>query len=319
MSFRNISVYLPVVILWLVYVALTFLAPVTAATAQLGITPVGLAIIRITVALPYLLAWIAGGYCVLTLLASVHALPEKEDRLAFKHIAIGVLVLVGGLALSSLFGSARSYLIHNADAVRSLTVLTNYVHVLAPLLGFAFIFSAGGHLRRAGTTADLPWGWMATGVMALMVFVVLYFWLIFTNPNRQVSTEPDVAATYYLSDPLIVATIVLPFLVATTLGFFSVFRIARYSRGVTGYVNKRSASFLVNGLLLVIAGSLLLQALLSLGSSRLLHLGLGPLLLVIYVFIALQTLGFIFLALGAEKLSALERVMKKYGARSEIV
>jgi hypothetical protein len=54
------------------------------------------------------------------------------------------------------------------------------------------------------------------------------------------------------------------------------------------------------------------MAVLSIGTARLTGIGLGLLLLIVYILIGTQTLGKVFVAIGASKLAAIERVMEKY-------
>ncbi|HTK05388.1 MAG TPA: hypothetical protein VL500_07415 [Candidatus Eisenbacteria bacterium] len=312
MNSRKLSAYAATVLAWTAYFTATLLAPKAAGSNPWGISPLGLLLLQLSIALPYLLTWLAGCYGVLTLRTAVRTMPDKEDAKSFARIADGVLVLLCGLVVTSFLSAARSYLRDAPQATASLTILTNYVYILAPLVGFSFIYIGSGHLRRGTSAADLPRGWGALGALILGSFAALYAWLIYTNPTRQVSTEAGIQASYYLPDALIVATIVLPFLASCVVGLLAVLRLARYYRGVSGYVYKKSTLYFIDGLLFVIFGAVLLQALQSLGSSRLLGIGLGPLLLVIYAFLIAQGLGFVFVALGAKQLSAIERVMSKY-------
>ena len=312
MNARKFSAYVATVLAWSVYFTATLLAPKQTGSNPWGISALGLLLLQLSIALPYLLTWLAGCYGVLTLRTAVRTMPDKEDARAFARIADGVLVLFLGLVVTSFLSAAKSYLRDDLQATAVLTILTNYAYIIAPLVGFSFIYVGSGHLRRGTSAADLPRGWGSLGALILASFSALYVWLIYTNPTRQFSTDPGVQATYYLPDALIVATIVLPFLAACTIGLLAVLRLARYYRGVSGYLYKRSTLHFINGLLFVIFGSVLLQALQSLGSGRLLGVGLGPLLLIIYVFLIAQGLGFVFVALGAKQLSAIERVMSKY-------
>ncbi|HTM68515.1 MAG TPA: hypothetical protein VL426_04395 [Candidatus Binatia bacterium] len=310
MTTRHTRAYLVTLALWTAYAALNFLTPTTENNA-LGLSPVSLALIRVSIVVPYLLAWLAGTYGALTLFDAAKSMPEKEDRSAFRQIAMGILILLGGVIVTSFVSGIRSYMMPSGRDVSSFVIVINYLYVFVPLAGFFYIFNGAGRLRGAPGT-ELSAAWAICGTALLLLFSALYVWLIFTNPTRQTSSDPKIAPSYFLPDAAIVLTIVIPFLATCVLALLAILRLLRYYRGVTGFLYKRSSLHLMYGLLGVITGSLLLQALLSLGSGRLLGLGLGPLLLVIYVFLIVQTLGYVFVALGARKLAAVERVMAKY-------
>src|SRR5688500_8808665 len=252
MNIRKLSAYAAVTLAWSVYFAATILAPRQANSNPWNITPFGILLLQMSIALPFLLTWLAGCYGVLTLRTAVRTMPDKEDAAAFAWIADGVLALLCGLILTSFLGVARSYLRTDPQAIVTLTVLTNYIYILAPLVGFSFIYRGSGHLHRGSSAADLPRTWSVLGALILVSFSALYVWLIFTNPSRQISRLPSGQATYYLSDALILATIVMPFLAACVIGLLAILRLAQYYRGVTGYLYKRSTINFISGLLFVI-------------------------------------------------------------------
>lgn len=313
---REKMIYGGVFVLWIGYFLLGQYAPKQ--PSPYSFSPVATILLTLSIAVPFLVAWIAGCYAGTTLLLSVPTMQEKEDKIAFTRIAYGMFSLIGGLIIASLIGSAKPYVVGDATLTAVLTIITNYLYILGPLVGFACIFSGSGHLRR--TEGDrLLSGWLPALGVGLALFSAVYLWLTFTNTTRQVGVSAQIQASYFLSDALIVATIILPFLVTQVLTFFSVARLVDYYRSSTGAIYKQAATYLIVGCLSVMGGADLLQALLSLGSTRLLGLGLGALLLIVYAFLAFKTFGFFYLALGARKLATIEKVMQKYESSKEPV
>jgi hypothetical protein len=58
----------------------------------------------------------------------------------------------------------------------------------------------------------------------------------------------------------------------------------------------------------LVAGSVLLQGFLSLGVARLIKLGLVNILLLIYLFLAVQLVGYLLIAWGSKRLTKIETV-----------
>jgi hypothetical protein len=138
----------------------------------------------------------------------------------------------------------------------------------------------------------------------------MYFWLdsIFTNEIRTVTPDPRIPATYYLKDSLIVLTIVIPSFLAWLMGIRTILNLDNYSRRVEGSIYRRALSALSWGIWAVIAGSVFLQGLQSLGSARLFKLGLAKLIIIIFALLTIQLLGYALVALGAKRLNKIETV-----------
>jgi hypothetical protein len=62
------------------------------------------------------------------------------------------------------------------------------------------------------------------------------------------------------------------------------------------------------GILVLVIAGIFLQAILSLGGERIPQLGLGGVLGLMYVFLAVQAAGYWLTALGTKKLTRIERI-----------
>lgn len=185
-----------------------------------------------------------------------------------------------------------------------LTILTNYTHVFFPLAGF--ILMLRGLRIHANTVPQSIPSAARSGERVIQsigltfLIAVAYIWLVFTNPNRQFPLTPDSPASYYLSDPMLVLTIIFPLLTSWALGIFVALETNHRLINL-GFGGR--AKPLMNGILLIIFSSILLQLLLSLGSSRLLALGTGGILLLIYIFVGMQATGYFLLAKGTKTIA----------------
>jgi uncharacterized protein YacL len=314
---KNIYIYGGVALVWVGYLLLTFFTPHASSplTEQLSTTQIFL--LRFSIVAPYLFIWLIGCYGGLALYAYAHSVEESDNRNALTHIAIGIFTLIGGLLTTTLLGSLRQiFQVTQPELVSTMVVVINYAYILIPLVALYFVFSGARKLAFGVRAEKLGASAIMSSLCAFAV-VALYTWLVFTNMNREVSVSAEIPATYFLSDPMIIMTIILPFLASLLFGFFSLSYLAQYMKNVTGVVYKAAATRFITGIFLVILAGIILQILQSLGSARLLGLGLGLILLIIYFFMAVQAGGYIFIALGAKKLTAVEQLLGKYRTEKE--
>ena len=132
---------------------------------------------------------------------------------------------------------------------------------------------------------------LAQAVVGTLAISIPFIWFVFTNQNRLVPFASDTPATYYLVDPLIIMLIIIPTVMGWLIGLLVAFKA---SDSLSLVAETREVDFF-NGIFLVVLGSIILQALISIGTARLYALGLGVILLLIYVFIAVQLVGYILL------------------------
>lgn len=298
--------YFVVFVLWGIYLILTFTAPNT--STQLQLSPQGLIWLRLSVAIPYLLTWLAAAYAFIKIKRYALAIaPSKESR-AFSKIGIGISILLGGLMLATFSGSIRTHFVGHDELRSVFTIINNYCYVFPYL--FAFLYLLKGALilvRQEGGFAITKKQYLFYGI-PLVIFA--YFWLelIFSNQYRIIAGGGSMFASYYLKDSLLILTLVLPSLFTWKIGLIALMQLRRYYEKVTGILYKRALFSLVLGFFNVILASIFLQALLSLGARRLLDLGLEKLLALIYLFLLLQAVGFLLLSRGARKLTKIEAV-----------
>lgn len=264
--------------------------------------------IRLTIAIPYLFIWLAAMYSYLQTKRYANLISPSQESTAFAKIAFGILMLLGSLITATLLNSLRSMLAQNADIRPFLTILTNYAYVLPYLVAFIYLFNAAFELVSQQIEFTIPI--MKSALYSLPLFILAYIWLefIFTNQYRVTAPPMSLFASYYLKDSLLILTIILPSLLTWAIGLLAVIKLRMYHEKVKGIIYKKSLSAFVYGFITVILGSILLQSLLSLGPQRLLDLGLGKLLGVIYIFLLAQIIGYFSIARGANNLSKIESV-----------
>jgi hypothetical protein len=65
---------------------------------------------------------------------------------------------------------------------------------------------------------------------------------------------------------------------------------------------------------MIMASTVILQLLLSIGQTRLLGLGRGLILAIVYAFLLIQAVGYMLVARGTGRLAKLQRTLAKYQA-----
>lgn len=300
--------YITVVALWCVYLAFTFIAPNNTASTQMQLSDQALNLIRLTVAIPYLLIWLAATYSFIKIKRYAMGIRPSREASAYDNIALGVFFLLISLILSVLVGSLRTFLVDYTHLRPMLTILTNYTYVVPYFFAFAFLLHGTNKLAlqkqslTISLTKNILLGLFLTG------FAYLWLELIFSNPSRVTPGTASKFASYYINDSLLVLTIVIPSLITWLIGLRTILKLWIYRNLVKGTIYKRALSSFVYGLTGVIIGSIIIQALLSLGAQRILVLGLSGVLQVIYVFVLIQIIGFLLVARGAQKLTKIEEV-----------
>jgi hypothetical protein len=307
-SNKNWFYYIAVFITWLVYVLLTFSAPVTETSKKYGLTQPTLDALRITVALPLLIIWLLAIYGALHLKRYAQTIEKGFDGQSLHKMSIGLFVLALGMISSSLFGTIRSLNIYNPEIVVIMTILTNYLNVITPLIAYFLIFQSSSKLLHNINAKAVSQVHKLLALLPLGILAALYIWLTLSNPNRQTPVSSDTAASFYLSDPLIFLTIIIPVVIAWGLGILSVLNIYSYMKNVQGIIYKQSLKYMAFGIVGVVGASILTQALLALGATRLMGVSLGWLLCIVYVLLAAIALGYVLIALGSKKLSKIEIV-----------
>jgi hypothetical protein len=288
-----------------VYFCLTFFAPQNTAANALGLTQTQIFFLKFTIVLPYAATWSFAVYGLATLEKYIIAMNKKSDSAIqlLKSFRTGLIWIVLSTILVALIGGLRPYFVENPSSIPIFTIVTNYLYVFPPLVGFIIIFRGVLMLRSSQEMAEnkRKTGYPFNTALVLLISA-FYIFLIFTNPTRQSSTDPAITATYYLPDIITLLTIVLPILATWWIGFFVAFATSdlipylprsEYFKGITR---------ILYGIWSIIFTSIIIQALLSLGGTRLYAIGLGILLLIIYIFIILQGVGYFFIALGSNTL-----------------
>ena len=308
---KNAAIYAALALLWIFYLFISLRGQNTEAGGALGLTDWQLDVIRITIAVPYLLIWVAAFYGARRLQMYQMSLDEGSHRKAFRAITVGLYWLAAGLVITTIVSTLRNLVDQSGSSVRTFTIILNYLYTFFPLIGFLFLRSGSRTLLKE-THGEISLTARYGAVIAALLIGALQLYLIFTDPGRSAAIIEGGMATYYLPDVAIVLTLVLPNLIALPLGTLATSNLYSFARRSVAVIYEKTLPLLANGIMMIVVATILLQLLLSLGSERLLSLGLVYILIVIYMFLVVQAAGYLLVARGTGRLARLQRTLAKY-------
>jgi hypothetical protein len=306
MTKRVLIVYIVVAV---AYTLLALLLPTDPKTLeQYKLSEFRMDLLQLSLVVPVLAIWFAAFYGYDKFSHYARTIAKSKDGNAFRFIANGLGVLAFGLAINAILGSILNYLILESPRLTaSLTIVRNYSSMLMYLIAFWLIRKGTQELLAITPRSKNANRRGSALTMLSSSLAVLYTFLIFQNPNRQIPDGPAVRATYYLPDWLILLTIILPYLYIWMLGFQAVINIYIYMKSVKGVLYRQMLELLAKGLAGIILISIILQLLVNFG-SLFRSMALGPLLLIVYLLVAGIAVGFIYVAAGAKRLQKIEDV-----------
>jgi hypothetical protein len=299
-----------IVAVWGLYLYVTLSAPQS--SNQFNLSRLQIVLLQLTITVPYLVAWLAAARGALLLRGHAKKLADGVMRQGFSFVATGLWWLFASLFLPTLISALRTalraYPTLSAELTAPLIIASNYVNIVLPLIGFWFLYHGARRIATPAPSASKQTSWDKSNPIIVGVFLAivapLYVYLVFTNPVRTVSTDPAIVATYHLPDILIVLTIVIPALVSWGLGMSASLALSGFIPQGSQLLKRYALQTFTRGVWLIIAASMLLQMLVSVGSQRFAGIGLGSILLILYVFIGLQVLGYILTTIGVQGLSS---------------
>lgn len=286
----------------LLCLVLAFAAPQASDVFSLSVRQ--LFFLKGTIALPYIATWFFAAYGLSALDRYVtEAKAESPAVLTLlRCFRNGLLWLAAGTVCVALVGAIKSFLPVNSSSVSLATIVTNYLYVLPQLVGFLVICRGAILLQSSPEMSGHRHGGYFLSVLLTAVVASFYLFLFYTNPARQFSADPNVLPTYYLPDAAVLLTVVVPIVASWWLGFLSAFMMSDLVPYLTRPGLFQGISRILYGVWSIVFASIVVQALLSIGTARLYSIGLGPLLMVVYFFVLLQALGYFLVAFGVNSL-----------------
>jgi hypothetical protein len=256
-------------------------------------------LVSLTVLIPILFIWFAAFYGYNKLRIYSQMIKNTPDGEHVKHITTGIMILAFGLPVASIVSAATTMIgEQNPAFLDAGTIIKNYVSLLFPLIGFVFI--SRGARGLSVITKERP-SYRAVNILAAIFIAigVTYCYLILTSNNLD--------AIYHLPSWLIVATLVCPYLYTWYLGILAAFETHLYSRKAPGKLYRRTWNMLATGIGSIIVMQIAIQYI-GTATVQLNDLKLARLLFIVYILLALLSIGYILVAIGAKRLQKIEEV-----------
>lgn len=291
----------PVVLAWLVYITASLMSPNNVATTEkYNISMAFLALLLATLFVPLLAIWLYAISGWRRFFEFSRTLRERAKRRGYYMISVGLLIIAMHIIVVPILTSL--FILAGGDRTDAAYVIVkNYENAFSTLASFVFMFAGSAILLRSVRQKIPLLTKILNACVPVFLFSVFYAFLVFSNPIREISNDVLVPATYYLPDILIATTIMLPVIVTWLLGLMTVINMEHYSR-YTKTTNRQGVISFFNGILLIIASTVISQIVSSLGESRTGGLSLGVILVIVYVLLGLIGFGFALISRGARRL-----------------
>ncbi len=302
--------YLLLAVFIVIYITTIFVFKADSATlAHYHVSDIQLKFLSLTIIIPDVAIWFAAFYSIVNISRYTEKIKKSPDGKGFAQLVWGIVILGLNLPISSILSRLLSYGAQQETISQAFsTIVSTHVSMLFYLFGFFFLYKGSFALVKSVKKAHLSNIQVFVAAGALAIISILYVIATLQNPSRAVAVAPATVATYYMSDWLIITTIVIPYIIVWALGFYTALFLHTYHQKVGGKIYRASLAKLNRGIIVVIGSSILLQFLTT-ATTSLSGWGLGALLSLVYILLVVIALGYILIALGAKGLAKLEEVI----------
>jgi hypothetical protein len=259
--------------------------------------------------IPLIIIWAIAFYGSSMFESYAENIRRSKDGTAFRTIVKGVVTLaVGSPSVSVITVLISAYSSRHLPATRFQVIVSNYLTMLVSVAGLYFIYQGAVQLSQLTRKKFLPNGKVGFNA-AYIAFAGIYTSLFVSHlPSaKNIPLTPTSHAAYYTPTPILILTLLVPYLIAWYLGVLAIYLLRFYTQNIGGKLYSQAFRLLSYGLGMVIAGSIFVQ-LLSVYSGQLQNLSTASLIFLIYIFFAVISAGYIPIAMGAKKLSVIEKI-----------
>jgi hypothetical protein len=298
--------YVLFIVASLIYIIATLVAPLT--PNRFNLTTAGSHMLQIAIALPIVLIWAVAVYGAERFNSYSKSIRRHPDGRALDMIARGLTILVASYIGTSLFGRLRPWAFRDGW-LPTYTIVANYLAVVFALVAFGYMYRGSVQLRRLIKAKDKG---AKTAVVAvtLTAISVLYLIVLLNYDYRGSTPDATKYSSFYLPDWLILLTLALPYLIGWGLGIAAALNIGSYQRHVKGVIYQSALYRVIVGTLTVVVFSIVLQILIVF-STYFAKAGLADILLIVYLIILMYAAGFLIIASGTRKMTAIETAVGK--------
>lgn len=262
-------------------------------------------IVRLSIGIIYLITWFAAFYGYKKLMEYAARIKRTKEGAAFRQLAIGTAWLAWSFPVALIVSNILYAISYGwEDFKPTAIILTNYLSLVLPLVGFTIIGSAAHRLMQGAHLRPSLLG-IRTIAVVLALIGVAYCYATFTGFN--LNDLGDTNNPYYLPIIVMITTIMVPYLYAWFAGLFATYEISLVGKQASGLLYRNALMLLVTGLGIVIISSIALEYMFSL-QPRQGFFTLDYRLIWTVLFRILAGIGFALIALGAIRLKRIEEI-----------
>lgn len=291
------------------YILLTMLSPIEEALARYPeLTVATTRLLQLAVIIPIISVWGILGYAALRTHEYAYSIRENDlEAKGWYRIAQGLTIMLVGFVTLTHFNLIMQ-LGYNLFPNSFNVIVANYFTIFFNFLAQERIFRGTLSLVFNEKLFKDVYSHYWKVILLTIVIAVGYSSFVFANDFRFTSNNPLIEPTYYLTDALLVSTVIFPTLLTWTVGFLSILNLSMYKKRVKGVLYKNALKNTYVGLLLVIALSIILQFTGQL-REQFSQYGLEEILIYVFGIILFWASGFVFIGSGARKLRKIEEVV----------
>ena len=296
--------YFGFVCLAVIYVTASLLAPL--GPTRFKITPSKTHVLQLTILLPVVIIWTVAIYGAERFKSYTDRIKHDKDGAALGKISTGFLILIFGIIFNGLFGILRSWAAKDGW-LSAFTIGSNFLSAVFPLIAYSFMFAGSNQLRKL--TKERSQNQLASIALAGVLLAIGVIYVIVLVNYKYANSTPDHTrySSFYMSDPLIILTLAVPYLIGWGLALKTALNLDQYRKAVKGVIYRAALLKLVIGIYIIVAFYIFVQLLVAF-STYLATAGLSSILAIFYLLVVSYGVGFIVMALGAKKLTQIEDI-----------
>jgi len=300
---KRVYFYLAYLVFAALYITVSLVAPL--GPNRFRLSPTRTHALQAAILLPVVIIWMAAVYGAEKFHSYTKLIRKSKDGRALHIMSAGLLILVGSILFSGLIGIVRPWALKDGW-LSAYTIFTNYISVLLPLVAYYVMHAGSIELLKSIKVRTSRVSWVGI-IVILGIIGAGYIAALINYDYRTYTPDPSKYSSFYISAPLIITTIALPYLIGWGLAIKSMLNLNQYRQQVKGVIYKKSLFRLEAGILIVTAFYIVVQLLVAF-STYFASAELGSILLFLYVLILIYALGFMVIASGTSKLTAIEKI-----------
>lgn len=291
--------FITFIVLAIIYASVNLIAaPPRTYLEHYHVTSATMRLLDSTVVLPVIIIWFIGLYGYQKLRAYTTYIGHNKEGEDLVRLTRGIMILAWWLPIATTISALLDlFARQHPSFLPTATIIIDYMSMLFPLVAFWLI--SRGSRRLSEISGERP-SQNSVHIMAILLIAgsILYTCLV-------VSSRDQLWSIHHLPLWAILTTLALPYIFTWYLGMMAAFDMRVYSSNVKGILFRRSWSYLAVGIVWIIIMSILLQYVTAV-STKLGDMSLGWALALTYGVLVTLAIGYVFIALGAKKLTKIE-------------